>query len=364
MGWNPINQGTNSNSNSSGSTLARAVSSDIAVGSLVVVGVTENTLASSGGSMTDDAGNTYTSIVSNALGNSILNGFGQFFYSVAAFQLNAGARITYTKRANDAATAISVVSTVGNTSIPLDSAVTAFATGSSSVPSVTSGIPTSSGELFIGVCSSQGMLSLTVDTGNGWATPPTFVASSGFSSGASVGGGSQINNSTGTKIHAPTLSTSRPWANFIVGFQPDLSLIPLSGVGSLSATAAIAVAAAARFSGIGSLRAAALLNAVIMAAFTGTGSLGASTAQRYATNPARLSGAGSLSVFLNPFFANTVPFAGAGSLSASAVRYAFAAANFGGIGHFCINGTVRPGAFGRTSNVSVSGPGPTNNVVV
>lgn len=57
-------------------------------------------------------------------------------------------------------------------------------------------------------------------------------------------------------------------------------------------------------------------------------------------------------------------FAGTGSLTVSAVQIMLAFATFAGTGRLCVDVLRRLGPPGATTNVSVTGPGPTNNVVV
>src|SRR5258707_7411911 len=219
MAWTVTDQG--SNSNTTGATLARAVTATIVVGSLIVVGVTERSNASSGGSMTDDAGNTYTAVAATAMNNVSTNGFAQFFYSITTVQLNAAANVTYTKQTSGGRCCLAVGSATNTGTLSLDTSVTATAFGNSSTPSVTSGTPSVSGELFWGWAGGGNKNTLTADAVNGWTSPPLASVSSGTGTSDAQGvGGEQTNAGTGTKIHAPTIpGGTEVWADLIIGFK-------------------------------------------------------------------------------------------------------------------------------------------------
>lgn len=218
-GWVITDQGTSSTV--AGATVAVTPTATITSGSLVVLAVDEEVTGGIG-TVTDSASNNYAAIVSNRIVGAAA-GWGAIFYSVLTTQLPKSGTITYTKNTSGATASTTVLSATGNTASPLDAAVTATASNSttgSTTPSVTSGTPAVSGELFVGIVVAHGVTGFTVDTGNGWATPPDFSQFNSGNRGAMVGGGSLTNAGTGTKTHAPVLGTSRQWTDYIVGFKP------------------------------------------------------------------------------------------------------------------------------------------------
>lgn len=203
------------NANASGATVA-LTSVNVPARSLIVVGITE-IQPSSNGSVADSAGNSYTLIKQAYVnGNSGLGNI-QLFYAYNVLPLSGGS-ITYTKATSGDATSISALfaSCIQTTPSPLDAAVTASATASSSTPSVTSGTPGQAGELFVGFLGWNGTGTFTQDSTNAaWASTLTFENSSS----ASGGGGSVVNSGTGTLKYAPTMGTSHYNAIIIAGFK-------------------------------------------------------------------------------------------------------------------------------------------------
>jgi hypothetical protein len=217
MAWAVTDHGNVNNT--SGATIAKAVTANVTVGSLVVVAVYDKSVAASGGSMTDDAGNTYTAVSPVNPAGSTANGICQFFYSFLTVQLNSAQNVTYTKQTSGAVASVSVMSATGGAS--LDSAVTASnttAAGNSAPTSLNSGTPAVAGELFVAM-SGEHVISptLTTDSGNGWAVPPAIGGGTGT---AFLVGGNQVNAGTGTKAWHPTSSKTGGWASIIIGFKP------------------------------------------------------------------------------------------------------------------------------------------------
>lgn len=199
------NIGTNSNTTGATLTLTGVT---VPAGSLIIVIVDENGSNVALGSVADGV-NTYSSAGST---------FGKIFFAANASL--SGGTITYTKNVSgDTATISAAYATGVATVSPLDAAVTATATGSGTSPSVTSGTPGQSGELFIGMVSplaTSGSITMTQDAGHGWSFPPNFVDTTV----TAVGGGNQVNAGTGTKIFAPTLTgTSITWDAGVFGFK-------------------------------------------------------------------------------------------------------------------------------------------------
>lgn len=185
-------------------------------GSLILVVATDEVAAL--GSVSDGV-NTYSLATSiSANGGGLQTGL---FYAPNA-SLSSGT-ITYTRGSGSVAAEISAVYSSNILGVsPLDTAVSATAQGSSAAPSVTSGTPVQSGELFVGglgAISAAG-LTITQDTGHGWAFPPnTGSQADGFGSLVFASGGTQVNAGTGTKIFAPTLNAARPWGILVAGFK-------------------------------------------------------------------------------------------------------------------------------------------------
>lgn len=195
--------------NVSGTTLAKTAVT-VAAGSLIVVRSAET--GTTLGTVTDSAGNTYTAITSVHPGGGVSTGTTGLFYCKNCLALSSGT-VTFHKTASGNC-AIAVMSATGiDTVAPLDTAVTNTATGSSAAPSVTSGSPAVSGELFVAVADwATSSRTGTQDTGDGWAAPPVAQT-------LDIGG-NQVNAGTGTLTYAPTLSGTSVWGAIIVAFKP------------------------------------------------------------------------------------------------------------------------------------------------
>ena len=209
-----VNAGVGGNSTGATATISGVT---VPAGAIIVVLVGEASGASSLGSVSDSAGNSYSIITQAANDGSPVFGVGGIFYSTTGNALSNGT-ITYTKQSSPDAASLSAVYVTGAAATnPLDTAVTASATGLSTNPSVTSGTPATNCELFIGALSwSPNSGTFGEDGGNGWATPPNQGTSESFTV---VAGGSQVNGSYGAKTFAPSLSASFKWAAFIIGFK-------------------------------------------------------------------------------------------------------------------------------------------------
>jgi hypothetical protein len=200
------NIGTNNSAGVSTVTLAGVT---VPAGSLIIVEVIDAS-STIGGSVSDGV-NTYTASGGVFLNNVSTNGFMRTWFAPNA-SLSAGT-ITYTLQATTAASISAIYSSNIITSSPLDSAVTATAFGSSTTPTVTSGTPASTGELFVAGIG-EGGSTFTQDSGHGWTSPPNVDSNN------NVAGGKQVNAGTGTKIFAPTLGASTTWAVNVLGFKP------------------------------------------------------------------------------------------------------------------------------------------------
>lgn len=190
------------------------------LGDLVIVGGQ----ASSGGNgltgftVADSGTNAWTVIQVGTTGN---RGFLAYCIIAAGKTLSAGTiTVTRTGTTNITAFSASVVSfTGGVTSSIEDSAARATANGTGTSPTVTSGTPSTAGDLFVGVF------------GDGFSgAVPTFTEASGWTNannlataatnGALGSIGYQVNAGTGTLTHNPTLSGAgtHNWAEIVTAF--------------------------------------------------------------------------------------------------------------------------------------------------
>lgn len=223
------------NTNTTGATLTATYTGSNVTGVLVFVAVTEMS-ATVGGSLADTRGNAYTEIQNAFLNNSTTQGFCDTYYAKNA-SLNTNDVITFTKQTSGDKAAISACYVTGaDTSAPLDTAVTAKATGSSTTPSVTGGTAGISGELNIGIVaiSTQTGTTSGFAQATGWAAPPNSAesATTGFDD---LDGGNQVNSGTAGLTYNPTCST-HPWACFICAFKAAAAAVQqrlmLMGCGS------------------------------------------------------------------------------------------------------------------------------------
>jgi hypothetical protein len=204
--------------NTSGGTIGLTGLS-IPPGALIIVGVSDNSHASSGGSLADSASDSYTSIIASANGASS-NGFGQVFY----FNNNATTvtSITYTKQTSGSSAVIAAMYAAGGGI--LDSAVTNSASGTAGGPSITSGAPSTGSELLVAWLTwprvgGVGNPSLTQDTAHGWTSIGGLdFAFAGTAPDAVGGGGNQVTGAA--TVWAPTAAKLTDWAAFTVGFKP------------------------------------------------------------------------------------------------------------------------------------------------
>jgi hypothetical protein len=185
---------------------------------MIVVAVCDASTSGSG-SMTDNAAtpNVYTSQVNANLNNSATNGFARIFTAPVKTALTAANTITYTKGATGTVACISAFYALGTTG-QIDTTVNATATGSSTSPSVTSGVAHTNTLLFamVGYGNSG---TYTQDTTHNWATPFTAVTGS---TTRGIGGGNQQQNSNTAIVFNPTLGTTGVWAALVTGLQAAL----------------------------------------------------------------------------------------------------------------------------------------------
>ena len=208
-----------SSSNAAGATLTLA-SVTVPAGALIVVAVTENS-ATANGTLGDGGTNGYSVAASQAMGGSA--GQTQVFMAYNVTALSA-ATLTFTKNVSGSKCSISAFYATGvATSSPLDTAVTAAAAGTSSAPTVTSGAPSASGDLIVGVCGYSNASALTFTQAGGMAflAPPDNTTAQPT---ASIGGGWVQYFGMNAVTYAPTLSgTPTGTATIILGFKPAAS---------------------------------------------------------------------------------------------------------------------------------------------
>jgi hypothetical protein len=192
----------------------------------IVVCVSDNSTGGVTGSVADTAGNTYVDRGHQANNNANANGVGGIFTATTGLPLNNGDTITYTlaQTSKSAAVAAFYATGVRNDLAPLIQS----AAGSSTSPSVTSGTPSETGVLFVGMVSGQTVIaSFTQDSTNAaWASPPGQVSLAA----PPLGGGNVVNAAATALKYNPTFGTSDNWAALVLrirpsqvwGFEPEL----------------------------------------------------------------------------------------------------------------------------------------------
>ena len=215
----PVATSIGTNTSTTGTTVAISVGSTLPVGTLVVIFAAERS-STIGGSVADSQSNSYTATTGQFNNNSGPAGWGRMWYSSITTQLTSSDSITFTKQGNNDTVAVTAFSATNiATSSPLDTSVTDHITGSGTTPSVSSGSPSQSGELFIACLSVQsGTPGYSQDTFHNWATPPNGAAVGAGLNAASVNGGSQVNSGTGTIVFSPTIGGAA-YAAFTYGFK-------------------------------------------------------------------------------------------------------------------------------------------------
>lgn len=342
--------------NSAGTATTLALTSlSVPANVLIVVGTSDNTSGSSGGSCTDSAANTYTSIVSLSPDNNSTFGFGQLWnFNNNSTTLSS---ITYTLKSAGKKASISALYATGIISTSaIDTAVTNSAFGqnttASLVPTITSGTPSQVGDLMVAFsfvkCGGGNSTGLTQDTGNGWTSTGGLDADLTEQTNT-VGGGNQVNTGSSAKTWSPTFSFSlsaiQNWASMVVGFKAASGPTAWSGsaefdgAGSLAATAVLALQALVGFNGTGSLSIVGAVGNVGKAEFDGAGSLsylgslGLKASATLSDNSPSLLASGAVAGVISATFGST------GSLSALGIDVppgGFVAI-FGGAGNFLAN---------------------------
>ncbi len=143
-----------------------------------------------------DGSNTYT-LVQGKVYNSPVSGAA--YYSPNISSLTSGSTITYTTTAAQNC-GVSAIYITGLSTAPLEATITASATSSSSAPSVTSGTPAGTGDVFIGWTALQGAAQVLTRP-SGWGTIPTTAAGTFM-----VGGGNLISTGSTAQSWNPTIT--------------------------------------------------------------------------------------------------------------------------------------------------------------
>src|SRR5512143_501451 len=209
-----------------GATLTITLGAGVSVptGSVVVVGVSEfSTTSTAAGTVTLNVvgSSVFTERVSRAHNNVITNGVGGVFDVWNSAAISSGSIITYTRNvsASDAAITAFYVTGIQSSADPYDANVGNSNFGNSTAPTVTSGSPTNSGELFVGLVTKNSTISTyTQATSTAWTNTPAPVTAT--RTGAAIAGGYVIHTSTGTLAFSPTINTGT-WAAFVVGYKSD-----------------------------------------------------------------------------------------------------------------------------------------------
>lgn len=222
------------NNGGTGATLVSTVpAAGTPAGATIVVVVCERANAAPGGTITDTAGNTYTAVASASIDNTQANGFGRVFYAINTAALVSGNVITYTRAISGSPCAMECMQLTGvDAAVSIDAAATATTTGNSATPSVTSGIPGSGNDIFIGFVCGQGSLgAFTQDSTNGaWATPPVASSSGTADGSAKLNGGSLVASGLAAKTYAPTFAVAKAWMAGIVAFKSAGASMPTTSL--------------------------------------------------------------------------------------------------------------------------------------
>lgn len=185
----------------------------VPAGCLIYIAGHDGASAAADSTVADTAGNTYVKIDRQNL-NNVANARNVICHYVknAAALVNTNT-IVFTPGAGGVNSASALYATGIDTTAPLDTAVTAKAGGSSTTPSVTSGTPGVSGELFVAALA---WASGTLTDDATWAHPPDANTTQ---AAAMISGGDQVNAGTGTKTYAPSSSMSGIWGTIVAGFK-------------------------------------------------------------------------------------------------------------------------------------------------
>lgn len=185
----------------------------VPAGALIYVGGGAGSVLPSASGVTDGS-NTYTKITSGGSGSTFIASY----FSANATALTSGTNITITVTATSTATIkrITAFYATGIATSPLDSGVTATASGTSTAVSVTSGAASVSGDLFVGLTVTAAA-PVVFTQATGWTSPPD-INQSGTAPGA-VAGGNQVNAGSGALTYNPQWSVQGAWFANVAGFK-------------------------------------------------------------------------------------------------------------------------------------------------
>lgn len=204
------------------------VNTNIPAGSTILVFAAESA-TSSGGTLTDSAGNTYTALITKNPNNAAANGFLTIWTCENCLQVNAPGWINYApKTVGDNAVVYALAYNKPTSTCAHDPAVTASATGTTSAVSVTSGVPASANTIFIGVALASGANAGGYGVGQVSGDFSNSATSSNFATAYGLGVTNffmdiyQFTN-TGTSTKTLTVTSSgsaAPWCGIIIGIEP------------------------------------------------------------------------------------------------------------------------------------------------
>ena len=182
--------------------------------SLVCVAVSE-AVAVTAGTLSDGT-NSYTAITSELMSTSV--GIGVLFYYFYTSP-QSGLTLTYTKGGTgDNCSMAAFYATGINSTTPVDSAVTAVAQSTSATPTITSGVPTQSGDLIVAMVAYDYSSAEALTNAGPFAAPFDNVTTQ---TTAQLGGGNLNVAGSLAVTYAPTIAHAPTGAALIiVGFKP------------------------------------------------------------------------------------------------------------------------------------------------
>lgn len=228
------------NFSTTGATVAIAVpAGGVPATALICVAICDRSSAAPAGSVVDTKGNSYAAVIGASRGGVTSNGFGRVFRAYNAVALVSGNAITYTKAVSGSRAAITAFYATGilNTADPADASVSASSVGSSTTPSVISGAPGATGELFVGAIALPGNVSAPQPPGDWNAFLGSQTGTS--TTDALISGGWKINLGTTALPFAPTLASSGNWADLVCSFRPAAAPVANLTAGAIAVSAPV-----------------------------------------------------------------------------------------------------------------------------
>jgi hypothetical protein len=209
------------NAHSSGSSFVGKNGVTVPAGSLIVILVHENNgTGSIAGTVTDTASNTYH------LAGSIEGFGGHFFQIFYAYNVNALSSQSINYASHYASFLLVDIEIVGmyvsgekTISDPFDSSSFATASAATSSPSVTSGTPAATGELFVGATVLIGATP-TLTQSSGWSAPPNEYK---LTSVVDILCGTKVNAGGSAQTYNPTSPGSYEFLTLIASFKAPSS---------------------------------------------------------------------------------------------------------------------------------------------